>query len=209
MASWTISAIWSLLCWNLIKVWTLSLNEWKKVSEQSSDRHINRLREHYEADAKAEAREKAKEQDGARNDDGESIKSATRGEKNNKKAKPKTVEERIDGTRRKEHKEKDDRIRDHVKFLTHPPETYGRTETNALRSRKKNQQGVQGDTSSSRLSRKVSPTDLFLGENGAVSAIGNHSLKPRSVRYLFIWQAREKKRRRKVGLKNEKINRLP
>ena len=198
VASWTILAIWSLLCWSLIKAWTLPLNEWKKASEQSSDRHINRLREQYEADAKAEAdaeaeaKEKAKEQDGARDGDGESIKSVTRGEKNNKKGKPKTVEERIDDMRRKERKEKDDRIRDHVKFLINPPELYGRMEANALRLRKKKRQRDQDNTTSSRLSPKVSAADLFQGENGAVSATQNRSPKRRSVWHLIFGKPERK-----------------
>lgn len=198
VASWTILATWSLLRWTLIEVWTLPLNEWKKIQEKSSDRHVDRLREQYIADARAEAKAeaeakgKAKEQDGARDGDGESIKSIARGEKNNKKEKPKTVEERIDDTRRKERKENDDRIRNHVKFLINPPELYGRMEANALRLRKKKQQGDRADPTSSRLSRKVSATDLSLGEKGAVSATRNHSPKHRSVWRLIFGKPERK-----------------
>ena len=200
MASWIILTIWSLVRWTLTKVWTLPLNEWKKIQEQSSDRHVDRLREQYVAEAKAEAKakadaeakEKAKEQDGARDGDGESIKSVTRGEKNNKKEKPKTVEERIDDTRRKERREKDDRIRDHVKFLINPPELYGRMEANALRLRKKKQQKDQDDSSSARSSRKLSATEVLQGENGAVSATRNHSPKRRSVWHLIFGKPERK-----------------
>ena len=200
MASWIILTIWSLVRWTLTKVWTLPLNEWKKIQEQSSDRHVDRLREQYVAEAKAEAKakadaeakEKAKEQDGARDGDGESIKSVTRGEKNNKKEKPKTVEERVDDTRRKERKEKDDRVRDHVKLLINPPELYGRMEANALRLRKKKQQKDQDDSSSARSSRKLSATEVLQGENGAVSATRNHSPKRRSVWHLIFGKPERK-----------------
>lgn len=184
VASWTILAIWSLLRWTLTRIWTLPLNEWKKFQQQSSDRYVDRLRKQYEAeaDADAEAKEKAKEQDGVRNDDRESLHFVTRGERNNKKKNPKTVEERIDETQRKQRKEKDDRIRDHVKLLINPADLYERMEANALRSRKKKQQKEHGDASSSRSSRKGSTaTGVFQGENGTNSATGDHSPKRRSV----------------------------
>ena len=198
VASWTSLALWSLLRWTLAKAWTLPLNEWKKIQQQSSDRHVDRLRKQYESEAKAEAKaeaeakDKAKEQDGVRDDDRESMHSVTRGEINNKKEKSKTVEERIDETRRKQRKEKDDRIRDHVKLLINPPDLYQRMEANASRLRKKKQQRDQGDTTSSRVSRKVNATDLFPAENGAVSATRNHSPKRRSVWQLMFGRPERK-----------------
>lgn len=197
VASWTILAIWSLLRWTIIKACTIPLNEWKKFQQQSSDRHVDRLRQQYEADAKAEAKaeaeakEKSKEQDGARDGDRESMNSVTRGEKNNKKN-LKTVEERIDDTRRRERKEKDDRIRDHVKLLVNPPDLYQRMGANALKLRKKKQQRDQGDTTSFTSSRKVSATDLLPGENGAVSATRNHSPKRRTLWHLIFGRPERK-----------------
>ena len=147
--SWMALVIWSLCSTILTGVWMLPLEKWKDIQEQHIQRHEKRLKEKYEADdeakakekekaeanekaeakAEAEVKERAREQEGARDGD--------RGKKNIKEEKQKTVKERIEETRRKERKAKEDRIQERVKLLINPPELFGRKEVNALRLRRK------------------------------------------------------------------------
>ena len=150
--SWMALVIWSLCSTFLTGVWMLPLEKWKDVQEQHNQRHENLLSKRYEAEdeakakekekaetkekaearAEAELKEKAREQEGARDGD--------RGKKNNKEEKQKTIQERIEETRRKERKAKEDRIQEGVKLLINPPELLGRKEVkelNALRLRSK------------------------------------------------------------------------
>ena len=143
VASSTILVIWSLLCWALIKIWTFPLKKWKKVQERGIEKHYDQLKSQYqeeeaEAEAKAEAaaKETAKEQEKGKDGDWESTHSVPRGAKNNKKVKPKTVEERIDETLKRERQAKEDRIRQHVTLLINPPELYQRMEPKLRRHRR-------------------------------------------------------------------------
>ena len=150
--SWMALVIWSLCSTILTEVWMLPLEKWKNIQEQHIQRHENQLRKRYKADdgAKAKAKEKAeakekteakeaevkervREQEGARDGD--------RGKRNTKEEKQQTVKERIEETRRKERKAKEDRIQERVKLLINPPELFGRKEINALRLKRKKKKG--------------------------------------------------------------------
>lgn len=125
-ASWTILVIWSLFCRIVTRVWMLPLKRWKKARDHSSEKHIKRLERQYKAEADtkekaestagAEAKERAREQEGARDGD--------RAKRNNKEEKQKTVNERINETRRVERKEKEDRMQKRVKLLINPPDLF-------------------------------------------------------------------------------------
>lgn len=196
-ASWTILAAWSFLRLVLTKVWTIPLQNWERVQKQSISKYNEDLKKRYEADAKAEkaeaearaktaAKEKGKEQDGEKDGDRAPTQTFTRGEKSNKRGNPKTVEERIDDTRRKERKDKEDRIRQHVRLLINPPELLERMETKALRLRQKTKREDVDDTASSHTSRPASPTELPLNDNVTVSATRNQTPMRRLLRHLVF-----------------------
>ena len=198
-ASWTILAAWSFLRLVLTKVWTIPHQKWKSVEKQSSSKSYEDLKKKYEAYAKAEkaeaeaevraeaaAKEKGKEQDGEKDGDRAPTQPFTRGEKSIKKGNPKTVEERIDDTRRKERNEKDDRIRQHIRLLINPPELLERMETKALRLRQKTKRGDVDNTASSRTSRPASPRGLLLNDNVTVPATRNQTPMRRLLRHLVF-----------------------
>ena len=192
-ASWTILAAWSFLRLVLTKVWTILLQKWESVQKQSISKHNEDLKKRYEADAKAEkaeaearaeaaAKEKGKEQDGEKDGDRAPTQPFTRGEKSIKKENPKTVEERIDDTRRTELKKKDDRIRQHVRLLINPPELLKRMETKASRLRQKTKREDVDNTASSHTSRPASP----MNDNVTVSATQNQTPMRRLLRHLVF-----------------------
>ena len=154
--SWMLLVVWNLCRAVLTGIWMLPLEKWKDIQEQHIQRYEDRLRKQYEGEDEAKAKEKekekaeakaetevkerAREQEGARDGDRE--------KRSNKEDKKKTVKERIDETRRKERKAKEDRIQEGVKMLVNPPELLGRQEVKALRLRKKKKK--RGDEESQR-----------------------------------------------------------
>ena len=154
--SWMALVVWSLCSTILTGVWKLPLEKWKNVQEQHLQKHENRLGRQYEANdeakakekekpeakekAEAEVKERTREQEGTRDGD--------RGKRNTEKEKQKTVKERVEETRRKERKAKEDRIQEGVKLLVNPPELFRRKESNALRLKRKKKKG--GDEESQR-----------------------------------------------------------
>ena len=131
--SWMALVIWSLCSAILTGVWMLPLKKWKDIQEQHTQRHKNRLKEQYEADDDAKAREKAKAEAGEKDEfkaeagvkerarEQEGARDGDRGKRNIKEEKQKTIKERIEETRRKERQAKEDRIQERVKLLINPP----------------------------------------------------------------------------------------
>ena len=173
--SWMTLVIWSLCSMILTRVWKLSLEEWKHIQKQHTKEHEARLEKQYKSDdAKAKETEKEKEkeeekekaeakgeaerterdreQEGARRVDG--------GKRNKKEEKQKTIKERIEETRRKEHKARDDRIQEGVKLLVNP------SELNALRLRRKEEK-KQGDEESQR--EGSTSTSMSIGTSTSTS----------------------------------------
>ena len=194
--SWMILVIWSLLCRILIKAGKLPFQIWEEVQAHSDQKHEDHLKRQYESDAeaevKAEAREKIKREDGAKDRDRESMNSVTRGEKSRKRGKAKTVEERIQDTRRKERKERDDRMRQHVKLLINPPELVERMEPKALKMRRKRNLKNNDDSTSPRASLENNATEINPRDNRTMSATQNHTTVRRLVRHFMLGRPEKK-----------------
>lgn len=146
--SWMNLVIWSMCSAILTGVWKLSLEKWKDIQKQHIKEHESRLENEYKADdAKAKEKEKEQEKEKEKEEEkaeakGEAELKETDRKKNKKEEKQKTIKERIEETRREEHKAREDRIQEGVKLLINS------SELNALRLRRKKKK--QGDEESQR-----------------------------------------------------------